>query len=118
LQAFLKIPCELFIHDADLGTLLFSFKKGTLLFDIDKTRIAIRKAIREARDATTVSLPSLSDFSSNEETGELERVTLGDYGRHNNIDEVSQGFQPVNLVLFDIKHSVFSALRENQFSGS
>jgi hypothetical protein len=28
-----------------------------------------------------------------------------------------RGFQPVNHVLFDIKHSVLSALRENQFAG-
>jgi len=55
LQTFLKIPCY-----ADLGT---------LLFEIDKIERAIQKAIREARDTTTVSLPSLSDFSSNEEDG-------------------------------------------------
>jgi len=48
-------------------------------------------------------------------TGEPEHITLGDYGRHNNIDEVSHEFQPVNLVLFDIKHSFFAVLRENQF---
>ena len=49
--------------------------------------------------------------------GDIEHITLGDYGRLKNIDEVTQRFQPVNPYLFDIKHSVIAALRENQFSG-
>jgi len=49
--------------------------------------------------------------------GDMECITLGDYGRLNNIDEVAQGFQLVNPLHFDIKYSVLSALRENQFLG-
>jgi hypothetical protein len=49
--------------------------------------------------------------------GDIERITLGDYRRLNNIDEVTQRFQPVNPILFNIKHSVIVALRKKQFSG-
>jgi hypothetical protein len=45
------------------------------------------------------------------------RITLGDYGRLDNLDEVSLGFQPANLVVFDIKNSVMMNLKSNQFSG-
>jgi len=37
--------------------------------------------------------------------GDMERITLGDYMRLDNIDEVFQGVQTVSPVLFDIKHS-------------
>jgi len=57
-------------------------------FNIDKTERAIRKAIKEAAEAATVPLSSLSDYSSNKEMGEPERITLGDYRRLDNIDEV------------------------------
>jgi len=52
----------------------------------------LRKHNREAREAATVSLPSLSDFSSDREEDIMERYTLGDYGRLDNLDEVAQGF--------------------------
>lgn len=48
----------------------------------------------------------------------MKHITLGDYGRLNDIDEVTQGFQPENLVLFDIKNEVLAALRENQLSST
>jgi len=35
--------------------------------------------------------------------GDMEHITLWDYGRLDDIDEVAQRFQPENLVLFDIK---------------
>jgi len=47
----------------------------------------------------------------------MERITLGDYGRLDNLDEVAQGFQPANPVFFDIKNSVLNTLKVNQFSG-
>nr|ABN09114.1 hypothetical protein MtrDRAFT_AC174465g24v2 [Medicago truncatula] len=92
---------------------------GTFVFDsdIDKTRELFENAIPEVREAATVPLPSLSDFSSDEKMGEPEHMTLGDYGRLDNMNEVDQRFQLVNHVLFDIKLSIFSALRENQFAG-
>lgn len=37
-----------------------------------------------------------------------DMVTLGDYKRLDNIDEIVQGFQLVSLVLFDIKHSILA----------
>jgi len=58
---------------------------------------------REAREATTISLPSLSDFSSDEAEEIMERFTLGDYGRLNNLDEVAQGFQLANHVFWHQK---------------
>jgi len=86
-----------FIRGPDSGTLLFDS-------DIDKIERAIQKVIQEAREAAVIPLPSLSDFSSDEEMGELERVTLGDHGNLDNINEVTQGFQLVNPNLFVIKH--------------
>jgi hypothetical protein len=58
-------------------------------FDIGKTEWAIQRRIREAREAATVPLPSLSGFSSDEEDQVMERMTLGDYGRLDNLDEVA-----------------------------
>jgi len=49
--------------------------------------------------------------------GDIERITLGDYGSLDNLDEVSQGFQSKNIVLFDIKTVDLAALRDNQLSG-
>jgi hypothetical protein len=47
---------------------------GTLQFDSDIKKIerAIRKYIREAREAASVPLPNLSDFSSVEEEQVME----------------------------------------------
>jgi hypothetical protein len=49
--------------------------------------------------------------------GDVEWITLGDYGTLRNLDEVVQGFQPTNPVVFDIKNIILAALKENQFSG-
>jgi len=90
---------------------------GTLLFDsnIDKTERALQKRIREPREAANVPLPGLGDFSSDEEAKVMERITLGDYGRLDNLHEVAQGFQLGNHVFFDIKNSVLTTLKVNQY---
>jgi len=41
---------------------------------------------------------------------------LGDYGRLDNLDEITLGFQPANPVVFDIKNSVLVNLKNNQFA--
>ncbi|GAU10050.1 hypothetical protein TSUD_422990, partial [Trifolium subterraneum] len=46
------------------------------------------------------------------------RRTLGDYGQATGGHNPNLGFQPVNPVSFDIKNTVLSALKENQFAGS
>jgi len=81
------------------------------------TKLSENYRNREAREAAIVPIPCLSDFLSNEEEEVMEHITLGNYGRLDNIDEVAQGFQPTNLVFFDIKNSVLTALKENQYSG-
>jgi len=43
----------------------------------------------------------------------VEHITLEDYGRLDNLDEVVQGFQPANPVYFDIKIVVLTTLKEN-----
>ncbi|MCI96860.1 hypothetical protein A2U01_0118160, partial [Trifolium medium] len=43
------------------------------------------------------------------------RRTLGDYGQRNDGEIANLGFQPVNLVAFDIKNTVLSALKEDQY---
>jgi hypothetical protein len=43
--------------------------------------------------------------------------TMGSYCRRTDGDQVTQGFQPLNPVTFDIKGNVLSGLRENQFDG-
>jgi len=107
-QALLKSLASCFMRGAYSSTLLFNS-------NINKTKRAIRKSKR--REEVVVPLPNLSDFSSNKEIGDMECITLGDYGRLDNIDEVAQGFQLVNPLHFDIKYPVLSALRENQFLG-
>jgi len=49
--------------------------------------------------------------------GDHPRITLGDYGRLDNIEEVSLGFQPANPVVFNIKNGFMLYLKSNQFSG-
>jgi len=49
--------------------------------------------------------------------GEERRITLGYYGRLDNLDEVSLGFQPAKPVVFDIKNNVLMNLKSNQFLG-
>jgi len=44
-----------------------------------------------------------------------DRTTV-DYGRVDNLDKVSHGFQPANTMLFEIKNSVMMNLKSNQFS--
>ncbi|KAK2410681.1 hypothetical protein QL285_046032 [Trifolium repens] len=46
------------------------------------------------------------------------RRTMGDYCRRTDAGQISMGFQPANPVTFDIKNTVLSGLRENQFDGS
>ncbi|MCI90165.1 putative transposable element protein, partial [Trifolium medium] len=45
------------------------------------------------------------------------RRTLGDYGQMNDGEIANLGFQPANPVAFDIKNTVLSALKEDQYSG-
>ncbi|KEH15837.1 hypothetical protein MTR_0503s0010 [Medicago truncatula] len=47
---------------------------------------------------------------------ENSHITLGDYGRLDNLDEVLLGFQPANFVVFNIKNNVMLNLKYNQFS--
>jgi len=49
--------------------------------------------------------------------GNERHITLGDYGRLDNLDEISLGFQTANSMVFDIKNSVKVNLISNQFSG-
>lgn len=77
-----------------MRVILCGADSDTLLFDSDihKTEIRIQKAIREARVlqiVAAVPLLDLSDFSYDEEMGDVERITLGDYMRLNNLDEVT-----------------------------
>jgi len=58
---------------------------------------------------------NLKGDSSN--TGDQPRITLGEYGRLDNLEEISLGFQPVNPVVFDIKTNVLINLKTNQFAG-
>jgi len=44
------------------------------------------------------------------------RITLGHYGRLDNLDEICLGFQLANLVVFDIKNSVLVNLKTDQFA--
>jgi len=96
-------------------------KIGILHFDldIDKIERALQSAVRLARVRTKQHETILiQDYSTNEsEVGDERRITLRDYGRLDNFDEVSLGFQPTNPVVFDIKNSVMMNLKSNKFSG-
>ncbi|MCI75825.1 hypothetical protein A2U01_0097094, partial [Trifolium medium] len=43
------------------------------------------------------------------------RRTMGDYCRRTDARQISMGFQPENPVTFDIKNTVLTGLRDNQF---
>jgi hypothetical protein len=43
------------------------------------------------------------------------RITMGDYCKRTDNDQISLGFQLTNLANFDIKVNVLVGLRENQF---
>ncbi|PNX96915.1 hypothetical protein L195_g020132 [Trifolium pratense] len=45
------------------------------------------------------------------------RVTMRDYCKRYDTEQVSLGFQPAEPVNFDIKGNVLAALKENQFDG-
>ncbi|WJX24636.1 hypothetical protein P8452_13722 [Trifolium repens] len=49
--------------------------------------------------------------------GDEQRVTMGDYCKRTDTDQISLGFQPANPANFDIKGNVLTSLRENQFDG-
>ncbi|XP_045802421.1 uncharacterized protein LOC123896006 [Trifolium pratense] len=110
-----------------------------LVFDpeIEKTAKANRKAVRLAREVArlagvaqesseqVVSSPDTSDNEANIMAGNppppppvVPERTLGDFGQRNNGELANLGFQPRNPVSFDIKNSVLSALKENQYSGA
>ncbi|MCI42193.1 hypothetical protein A2U01_0063429, partial [Trifolium medium] len=111
---------------------------GPLRFDpeIERTARANRKAVRLAKEATrlemleqeTLEEEEASYYDSEEEhikmaeanppPPPLPRRTLGDYGMRNNGEIANLAFQPVNLVAFDIKNTVLSALKEDQYSGA
>jgi hypothetical protein len=44
------------------------------------------------------------------------RITMGDYCKITDNDQISPGFQPANPANFDIKGNVLTGLRENQFN--
>jgi len=83
--------------------------------NMDKTERALRKAARIAREMTEQRKPiPIQDSSSEEsEMGDHPLITLGIYGRLDNLEEVSLGFQPANSVGF--KNSVMMNLKSNQF---
>ncbi|GAU15422.1 hypothetical protein TSUD_44590 [Trifolium subterraneum] len=105
-----------------------------LIFDpeIEKTAKANRKAVCLAHQTALLTsgteeileeeVPSSN--TSNYETENMAGVdppprrTLGDYGQATGGHNPNLGFQPVNPVSFDIKNTVLSALKENQFSGN
>ncbi|GAU37489.1 hypothetical protein TSUD_275410 [Trifolium subterraneum] len=105
-----------------------------LIFDpeIEKTAKANRKAVRLAHQAALLAsgadeileeeVPSSN--TSNDESESMAGVdppprrTLGDYGQATGGHNPNLGFQPLNPVSFDIKNTVLSALKENQFSGN
>ncbi|GAU42733.1 hypothetical protein TSUD_287890 [Trifolium subterraneum] len=104
-----------------------------LLFDpkIEKIAKANRKTVRLARQAARLAGDTRetseeevsSSHTSEDETESMvgvvqpPRRTLGDYGLATDDQNPNLGFQPVNLVSFDIKNTMLSALKENQFSG-
>jgi hypothetical protein len=47
--------------------------------------------------------------------GQQPRITMGDYCKRTDNDQISLGFQPANPANFDIKGNVLTVLRENQF---
>jgi len=73
--------------------------------------------MEEATRVASIPLSNDSDFSSGvEEMVRIQRITLGDYGRLDNLEEVSLRFQTINRFTFYIKSSILTSLRDISFS--
>ncbi|MCI17422.1 hypothetical protein A2U01_0038569, partial [Trifolium medium] len=109
---------------------------GSLQFnpEIERTARVNRKAVRLAKEAERLAALE-QNISEEEEASEEEieemaenvqnpppppppRRTLGDYRQRNDDEIANLGFQPVNPVAFDIKNTMLSSLKEDQYSGS
>ena len=94
-------------------------KTGTLPFNpnILKNEHVLLLGYVLARERIEQQEPvHLKDYSSNKsDMGDHLRITLGDCGRLNNLEEISLRFQLTNPVVFDIKSSVLVNLKTNQF---
>ncbi|MCH92537.1 putative athila retroelement ORF1 protein, partial [Trifolium medium] len=99
--------------------------------EIERTARANRKAEKLAKEAARLARleqeeAEASFYNSEEEHIEMAeanpppppRRTIGDYGQRNNGEVANQDFQPTNPVTFDIKNTVLTALKENQYSVS
>lgn len=78
---------------------------------IKNTLRAIWKAKRETKQAKVELKEDILDMTT------PSRQTMGDYCRRTDVGQISLGFQPPNLVTFNIKNYVLSGLRENIFDG-
>jgi hypothetical protein len=78
----------------------------------ERTFLARRRAQRLAK---TSSL-NTEEEPTTKAMGDEQRVTMGDYCKRTDTDQISLGFQPANPANFDINGNVLTGLRENQFN--
>ena len=72
---------------------------------------------RAAQRLAASSNLNTEEEPTTEAMGDEQRVTMGDYCKRTNTDQISLGFQPANPANFDINGNVLTGLRENQFDG-
>ena len=78
-----------------------------------KMFLARRRAQRLAKSSNL----NTEEEPTTKAMGDEQRVTMGDYCKRTDTDQISLGFQPANPANFDIKGNVFTGLRENKFDG-
>ncbi|KAK2383281.1 hypothetical protein QL285_070748 [Trifolium repens] len=72
---------------------------------------------RQAQRLAASSSLKIKEEPTTKAMGDEQRITMGDYCKRTDTDQISLGFQPANPANFDIKGNVLTGLRENQFDG-
>ena len=90
---------------------------GILEFKYDPEPERMLWKRRQAQRLAKSSNLNTEEEPTIETMGDKQRVTMGDYCKRTDTDQISLGFQPANPANFDIKGNVLTGLRENQFDG-
>ncbi|KAK2396597.1 hypothetical protein QL285_058243 [Trifolium repens] len=92
-------------------------QQGILEFEYDPEPERTLWKRRQAQRLATSSSLKIKEEPTTKAMGDEQRITMGDYCKRTDTDQISLGFQPANLANFDIKGNVLTGLRENQFDG-
>ena len=90
---------------------------GILEFEYDPEPERTVWKRRQAQRLAESSSLKTEEEPTTKAMGDEQRITMGDYCKRTDTDQISLGFQPANPANFDIKGNVLTGLQENQFDG-